>query len=138
MLYLSVDEIQQATFAARVYFDTKAQRIDPANEVILDREIEYQMLQRMILRSEDPKAKLFPRVEDLRPALSVNECQYFMDEQERIKIAEWTSWFAELDHPALRQIARVLDLPMTTTPTELAEAVQGLRETAEALTEALK
>lgn len=127
LLYLHCDETQASYFAARRWFASQGQDVDQVAAEQLELEMGYQLCQRMLLASENPKSKLFVDAAQVRRSLTPNEVVHFVEHHNRFAAEEVAGWAGELADPTLRRLAQMLDLPLTATPEQLLEAVDALR-----------
>lgn len=131
MRYASVAITQQSYIAAREHFVDLGVPIDDDSREWLDLEMQYQMLQRILVAGTGKP--LAPDVDQLRAELTPNEVEHLVavhhEEQER-EAAEWQG--KKPLGPYLTQIGAAVGLPPAATAEDIVAAVAELVARAEA------
>lgn len=126
LLYLHCIDQQKAYFEARKHFDRQNQPIEPLTIDQFNLEIDYQLIYRMLLEpdAENPEARLFRSVSEVRAELTPNEAVNFIGEHLALQSKEADEWALGKQPSHLRQIARLLDVDETTEPDAIVELVR--------------
>jgi hypothetical protein len=126
LLYLTAKDCQESYFAARDWFDARAQPVDVAATADFALEERYQTVWRMLVDPElgNPEARIFPTVKAARLHLTPNEVAYFVHEHDKLQTEESESWEAETASVELKRIAALFGVDPSQTKDEIFAALE--------------